>query len=65
MKKDNRSIQTLKFLEDIKQLCKKHNRSLSLLDEEDVFIVRTYDETNIDWLMDAYEEIRLSNLADS
>lgn len=41
------------FLEEIVQVCKEHGFSLAHEDIQGGFIVETYDEDNIEWLMDA------------
>jgi hypothetical protein len=41
------------FLEEIKEVCKKHNFSLSTL--QDCFIINEYNESNIEWLFDALD----------
>ena len=41
------------FLEDIKQVCKNHNLSISHEDGHGGFIIEQYDEDNIDWLSNA------------
>ena len=43
----------LKFLEDINEVCKKHNLSISHEDYHGGFIIEEYDEHNIEWLFDA------------
>lgn len=42
-----------KFLEDIDEVCKKHNLSISHEDGHGSFIIEEYDEWNIKWLFNA------------
>lgn len=41
------------FLEDIKRVCQKHNRSISHEDGHGAFIIEEYNEFNINQLEDA------------
>lgn len=41
------------FLEDIKRVCQKHNRSISHEDGHGAFIIEEYNEFNINWLEEA------------
>lgn len=41
------------FLEDIKRVCQKHNRSISHEDGHGAFIIEEYDEFNVNWLEEA------------
>lgn len=42
-----------KFLDDIHEVCKKHNLSISHEDGHGSFIIEEYDEWNIKWLFNA------------
>lgn len=44
-----------KFIEDIIEVYKKHNLSLSHEDGHGAFIVDDYDQYNIDWLRQSLE----------
>jgi len=51
----NENIQTpteiQNFLDDIIELCKKYNLSISHEDGHGCFLIEKYDEYNIEWLM--------------
>ena len=50
-----------KFLNDIKEVCKKHNMSISHEDFQGGFIITSYNDSNIKWLFDArieYQEFK-------
>ena len=44
-----------KFLEEIDEVCRKHGLSISHEDGHGAFIVEKYNESNIDWLFEAYK----------
>lgn len=44
-----------KFLEEIDEVSRKHGLSISHEDGHGAFIVEEYDESNIDWLFEAYK----------
>jgi len=44
-----------KFLLDIKDVCKKHNLSISHEDGQGAFEIKTYNESLMDWLMAAHD----------
>ncbi len=41
------------FLREIASVCKKHRFSISHEDIHGAFVIKEYDETNIDWLLGA------------
>lgn len=43
-------IDMLSFLNDINDVCKKHNMSISHEDGHGSFIITKYNKSNIDWL---------------
>lgn len=43
------------FIEDIETVCKKHNMSISHEDEHGAFIIKSFNQGNIDWLKDAFD----------
>lgn len=43
------------FLEDIKQVCLKHNMSISHEDRYGAFVIEKYYDENIEWLYDAFK----------
>lgn len=43
-------IEIINFINDIKQVCLKHNLSISHEDGHGSFIIESYNEDNIDWL---------------
>ena len=44
------------FLNEIKEVCKKHNLSISHEDYHGSFIIQNYDESNLEWLFEASKE---------
>ena len=44
------------FLSEIIDVCKKHNKSISHEDGYGAFIIEGYDDFNIEWLREAYDE---------
>ena len=42
-----------KFLEDIDEVCKKHNLSISHEDYMGAFLIEEYNKDNIEWLFNA------------
>lgn len=47
---------TIKFLDEIEQVCKKHNRSFSHEDSQGAFIIEDFNEDNIEWLKAAWDK---------
>lgn len=43
------------FLEDIKQVCLKHNMSIAHEDYNGAFIIEKYCDENIEWLCEAFK----------
>lgn len=41
------------FLEEIKEVCKKHNLSIAHEDSQGAFVIEEYDEHNLEWLLAA------------
>lgn len=41
------------FLEEVSAVCKRHRFSISHEDDQGGFLVEKYDESNIEWLLDA------------
>lgn len=48
-------VEMVAFLEDIKQVCLKHNMSISHEDGHGSFIIEEYSDDNIDWLYNAFK----------
>lgn len=46
------------FLEDIKQVCKKHGMSISHEDCQGAFEIENYSELCMEWLAVAYDKTR-------
>ena len=44
------------FLNEIKDVCKKYNLSISHEDYHGGFIIQNYDESNLEWLFEASKE---------
>jgi hypothetical protein len=43
----------INFLNEIRQVCKKHGLSISHEDKEGAFEIENFSQDNIDWLMNA------------
>lgn len=50
-----RPTEMVAFIEDIKQVCLKHNMSISHEDYGGAFIIEEYSDDNIDWLYNAFK----------
>lgn len=50
-----RPVEMVAFIEDIKQVCLKHNMSISHEDTGGAFVIEKYFDDNIDWLYDAFK----------
>lgn len=42
------------FLYELEMLCRKYNISLTHEDSQGSFVLESFDETKLDWLMSAY-----------
>ena len=54
---DERSPEALAFLEDLRRVCERHQRTLGHEDEHGAFIVEPFDPHNLRWLADAQEVV--------
>jgi len=55
--KNNKSSKVKDFIEDVVLLCKKYNVSISHEDTQGAFEIRDYDEENIKWFRNAFNEV--------
>ncbi|MGG2091283.1 hypothetical protein AB1283_00770 [Bacillus sp. S13(2024)] len=49
-------IEMINFFNDIEEVCKKHNMSISHEDYHGGFIIEEYNEKNIEWLKNASKQ---------